>query len=155
MIERLHNMKNFELSMISRRDFDQQVNKLLSENPSQHLFVNITKKKKKRSISANSQQHVFYTQISEQLGDTTPLEVKNMCKDMFGIPILLRSDEHQPKISFLLDKLKYYSYSYENRLKLVQCFSVTSEFNRKQSKEYMDHMIMYYGNQNVIINYQD
>lgn len=148
-------MKNFSLSMTTRRDFDQQINKLLSENPTQHLYVNITKKEKKRSLPANAQQHLFYSKISEQLGDTIPLDVKNMCKDMFGIPILLRSDEHRDRISFLLNKLDYYKYSYENRLKLVQCFSVTSEFDRKQSKEYMDHMIMYYGNQGVIINYQD
>ena len=38
-------MKNFSLSLTTKRMFDEEVNKLLSENPSQPLYVNITKKR--------------------------------------------------------------------------------------------------------------
>lgn len=148
-------MKNFSLSLTTRRDFNEKVNKLLSENPSQPLYVNIAKKKKKRSLSANAQQHVFYTCISKHYGDRTPLEVKNTCKDMFGLPILLNSEEHSVKIEFLLQRIEYYKYSYENKMKLIQCLSVTSEFTTKESKDYMDNMIFYYNDIGVMINYQD
>lgn len=148
-------MKNFPLSLTTKRDFNERLNKLLSDNPSQKFFVNITKKEKKRGLSANAQQHVFYTQIAKYYGDRTPLDVKNSCKDMFGLPILLSSEEHSIKIEFLLQRLEYYKYSYENKMKLIQCLSVTSEFNTKESKEYMDNMIFYYNDIGININYQD
>ena len=108
---------------------------------------------KKRSLSANSQQHVFYQQISDFRGDMTPLQVKNMCKDMFGLPILLQSDEHRAKTEFLLHKLEYGRYSYESKMKLIQCLRITSEFNTSESKRYMDDMIIYFNDNGIAINY--
>ena len=74
------NMKNFVLTLTTKAEFDKQVNSLLSSNPSQPLYVNITKKAKKRSLSANAQQHVFYEQIAKYYGDRLALDVKNMCR---------------------------------------------------------------------------
>ena len=148
-------MKNYLLSLTSLADFILKVRKLLSENPSQGLYVNITKKEKKRGLSANAQQHVFYKQISDFYGDRLPLDVKNMCKDMFGLPILLNSAEHGDKIEFLLHKLDYYKRSYESKMKLIQCLSVTSEFNTKESKGYMDNMIFYFNDMGIPIKYKD
>ena len=110
---------------------------------------------KKRGLSANAQQHVFYSQIAKHYGDITALDVKNMCKDMFGLPILLRCDTNKDKITYLLDKLEYYRHKYENRMKIIQCLSITSELNTKQSKEYMDNMIYYFNNNGININYKN
>lgn len=148
-------MKNFNLSLTTKRDFDEKINKLLSENPSQALYVHITKKKKKRGLPANAQQHVFYGQIAKHFGDRSPLDVKNMCKDMFGLPILLNSEESGDKLEFLLYKLDYYKHSYESKMKLIQCLSITSEFTTQESKDYMDHMIFYFNNIGVMIKYEE
>jgi len=148
-------MKNFALYLTSRREFDEKINEILSQNPSQGLYVNITEKTKGRSLTANAQQHVFYAQIAKYFGDRSPLDVKNSCKDMFGLPILLNSEECGDKIEFLLHRLEYYKHSYESKMKLIQCLSVTSEFNTKESKAYMDHMIFYYNDIGVMIAYKD
>ena len=148
-------MKNFQLSLISRVRFNLEVDKMLSENPSQPLYVSITKKEKKRGLSANAQQHLWYKQIADFHGDRSALEVKSMCKDMFGLPILLNSAEHGEKIEFLLHKLDYYKHGYDSKMKLIQCLSVTSEFNSKESKEYMDDMIFYFNDVGIPIGYQD
>ena len=147
-------MKNFLLSLTTKRDFDEKINQLLSENPSQALYVHITKKEKKRGLSANAQQHVWYSQIAKFYGDRLALDVKNSCKDMFGLPILLNSDEHGDKIEFLLLKLDYYKHSFESKMRLIQCLSVTSEFNNKESKDYMDQMVFYFNDLGVPIKYQ-
>ena len=148
-------MKNFLLTLTTLADLILKIRKLLSENPSQPFYVHITKKEKKRGLPANAQQHVFYNQIAEFYGDRLPLDVKNMCKDMFGLPILLNSAEHGDKIEFLLHKLDYYKHSYESKMKLIQCLSVTSEFNSKESKAYMDHMIFYFNDNGIPIKYKD
>lgn len=148
-------MKNFSLSLTTRQNFDLKVNQLLSQNPNLGYFVNITKKKKKRSLTSNAQMHVWYKQIADYHGDRTALSVKNMCKDMFGLPILFNSDHSCEQIEFLLHHLNYYKRSYENRLKLIQCISVTSLFNVPESKEYMDNMIFYFNDLGIPINYQD
>jgi len=148
-------VKNFSLSLTTKRDFDEQINKLLSANPSQPLYVNVTKKEKKRGLSANAQQHVFYAQIAKFYGDRTALEVKNSCKDLFGLPILLASHEQGDKLEFILHKLDYYKHSYESKMKLISCLSITSEFTTKESRIYMDDMIYYFNELDININYQD
>lgn len=148
-------MKNFSLTLTSRGDFNSQVDKLQSENPSQPLYVNITKKPKKRSLSMNAQQHVFYSDVANHFGDRCPLEVKNFCKHTFGIPILLNDDVEGDKLEFLLHKLDYYKYSLESQLKLVSCLEITSKFNTAQAKEYCDNLIFYFNDNGVNIGYQD
>ena len=103
----------------------------------------------------NAQQHLFYTQIAQAQGDKSSLDVKNFCKDAFGLPILLNSSTYGDKIEFLLHKLDYYNYSYESKMKLVQCLSTTSEFNTSEAKEYCDNMIFYFNDLGIPIKYKD
>lgn len=148
-------MKNFDLSLTTRRVFDLKISALLSKNPNQKHFVTITKKSKKRGLSANAQQHVWYTQIANYYGDRLAIDVKNECKDKLGLPILLNSEHSSVQIDFLLHNLNYYKRIYENRLKLIQCISVTSLFNTAESKIYMENMIFYYNDIGINISYQD
>jgi len=148
-------VKNIPLSLTGRVDFNKRIDSLLQSNPAQQYYVAITKKKKARGLPANAQQHVFYGQIARHYGDRSALDVKNMCKDMFGLPILLNSEDSGDKIEFLLHKLNYYKHSYESKMKLIQCLSITSEFTTSESKDYMDHMIFYFNNIDVMIAYED
>lgn len=103
----------------------------------------------------NRQQHLFYAQIAKYYGDRTPLEVKCMCKDMFGLPILHGSEHSGDKIEYLLHGLQYYQGSYERKMKLIQCLSVTSLFNTAESKQYCEHMIYHYNDLGVMIKFKD
>ena len=148
-------MKNFSLSLTTKQAFDSQVSKLLSDNPSQSLYVNITDKPKKRGLPANAQQHVFYDQIAKYYDDRTPLQVKDECKFLFGLQVALSSEKLEPIVSFLIDKLNYHSYSYENQLKLMKVIVRTSDFSTKESKAYMDAIIDYYNGEGLNIRYKD
>ena len=130
---------------------------LFSGDASSKWRLSVKPWSKKRSLPANNQQHRWYAEISKQKDNfnITPLDVKNMCKDMFGLPILLNSAVHSDKIEFLLYKLDYYKYEYKDRMRLIQCLEVTSLFNTAESKEYMDNMVFYWNDLGINIQYKD
>lgn len=148
-------MKDFTLTFTTLKECKLKLNDLFAGNPQGKYRLTISKWTKKRGLSMNAQQHLWYGQIAKAQGDKTALEVKNFCKDAFGLPILSNSEIYGDKIEFLLHKLDYYSYSYESKMKLIQCLSITSEFTTSESKEYCDNMIFYFGSIGVNIKYKD
>ena len=148
-------MKDFLLTFTSLKECKLNLNELFTSNPQGKFRLSVVKWTNKRSLSSNDQMHLWYGQIAKFYGDRTPLDVKNFCKDAIGLPILLNSPTHGDKIEFLLHKLDYYKHSYESKMKLIQCLSVTSEFNVSESKEYCDNMIFYYNDLGIPIKYKD
>ncbi len=148
-------MKDFLLTFSRLIECKQRLNELFEADPSSKWRLSVKPWTKKRSITMNAQQHLFYAQIAKAKGDQTPLDIKNFCKDTFGIPILLNSAEYADKIEFLLHKLDYYKHSYDNRMKLIQCLSITSEFTTSESKEYCDNMIFYWNDLGYPIRYKE
>ncbi len=147
-------MKDFPLTFTTLKECKLNLNELFTGNPQGKYRITLTKWTKKRSISINAQQHLWYGQIAKAQGDKTALDVKNFCKDAIGLPILLNSLEYGEKLEFLLRKLDYYKHSYESKMKLIQCLSVTSEFTTSESKEYCDNMIFYFNDIGVPIKYK-
>ena len=145
-------MKNFVLTLTTRQEFDKQVNSLLSSNPSQPLYVNIAKKAKKRSLSANAQQHVWYKQISEH-SSTDVKTVEAECKIDFGLPILL----DDPEIGVVLDYALrgFFEITREQQVKFIQVIQVTSLMSTKQHNQYRDNIIFYWNLNGLTIGYQD
>ena len=148
-------MKDFTLSFSSLKECKLKLNQLFTDNPQGKFRLSVVKWTNKRSLSSNAQMHLWYGQIAKFYGDRTPLDVKNFCKDAIGLPILLNSHTHGDKIEFLLHKLDYYKYSYESKMKLIQCLSITSEFTVSESKEYCDNMIFYFNDKDIPIKYKD
>lgn len=148
-------MKNFYLSLTSRAVFDNKIDRLLSENPSQSWYAHITKNKKARGLPANAQQHVWYDQIASYREDETKHTIKNLCKYMFGLQIALASESLEPMVSFLIKELRFHRYSYENQIKLMPAIVRTSDFSTKESKKYMDEMVHYWNENGIPIKYQD
>lgn len=146
-------MKDFKLNRNTRPELIASIESMVFDG--KDYSVTIQEQSKVRGLSANAQQHVWYGQIAKHYDDSSPLDIKNMCKDLFGIPIMLKCAENKDKMAYLLDKLSYYRHGYENRMKLIQCLSITSEFKTKQSKEYMDTMIHYFNGNGITINYRD
>ena len=147
-------MKNFTLSLTTKRDFDDQVNKLLSENPSQALYVNITKKKKKRSLPANAQQHVWYKQISEY----TATDIKTVeceCKIDFGLPIVLSDPEVGTIIGHAMQGAKFFTMTREQQIKFIKVFQITSLMNTKQHNQYRENILYFWNTSGLNIGYED
>ena len=138
-------MKNFALSLTTRREFDESINKLLSDSPSEALYVNITNKPKKRSLSANAAQHVWYKQISE----FTATDIKTCeceCKIDFGVSIILADPEVGPVIGYALENAKFFSMTRERQVKFIQIIQITSLMSTKQHNQYREN-ILYFWNQ--------
>jgi len=145
-------VKNFKLTTGTRSELIQKIKDMDLTNPMRTVF---SKWSNKRSITMNAQQHLFYGQIAKFYGDRTALDVKNECKDKFGLPILHNSAIYGDKIEFLLDRLNYYKYQQEGKMKLIQCLAVTSEFNTSESKEYSDNMIYYFNDIGCPIKFKE
>ena len=128
---------------------------LLKLDLTQPKRITVTDWKKKRGLTANGQQHVWYEQIAKHFGDRSALDVKNFCKDALGLPILVNSVIHGDKIEYLLCKLDYYRHGHESKMKLIQCLEVTSLFNTAESKTYMENMIFYFNDLGVNIKFKD
>ena len=148
-------MKNVPISPTTRKEVYKKIDLFLGENPQGKWDLSIVKRGKKRSLSANNQQHLWYGQIAKMKGDVTALDIKNWCKASIGLPIINNSAVHGDKMNFLLDKLNYYQHSYENQMRLIQCLEVTSLFNTAESKEYMENMIYYWNENGVLIKFKD
>ena len=148
-------MKDRLITLSTRQDVYREIDLFMGSNPQARYRVNLTEDVKKRSLSANAQQHLWYGQISKQQGDKSPLDVKNFCKDAFGLPLVLNSENHADKMEFLLDKLDYYKHSYESRMKLIQCLEVTSLLTTAESKIYMEQMCFYFNDIGVNIKFKD
>ncbi len=128
---------------------------LLKLDLTQPKRITVTDWKKKRGLTANGQQHVWYDQIAKHYGDRSALDIKNFCKDALGLPILVNSVIHGDKIEYLLCKLDYYRHGHESKMKLIQCLEVTSLFNTAESKDYMENMIFYWNDLGVNIKFKD
>lgn len=147
-------MKNFSLSLTTRRDFDEQVSKLLIDNRDKSFYVNITsKKKEKRSLSANAQQHVWYKQISE-FTDTDIKTCEAECKIDFGLPIVLADQEIGIIIDHALKNANFYRMTREQQVKFIQIISVTSLMNTQQHKQYRDNIEFYWNSNGLHIEYK-
>ena len=85
-------MKDFQLSFTTLTECKKKLSGLFIDNPKGKYRLTLTKWTKKRSISINRQQHLWYNQIAKYHGDQSQSEVKNFCKHTFGIPILLNDD---------------------------------------------------------------
>lgn len=101
---------------------------------------------KSRSLNLNALSHAWYKQISDELGEECPGEVKRFCKYWFGLPILRGDDEEFNNIcNVSIDPL-----AYESRIVSMEILEVTSRMNTKQFKSYLDSIQKHYaGNVNL------
>lgn len=116
--------------------------------------VDITAKphSKKRSLPANAQVYVWYSHIAKLEGESAE-SVRNFCKLMFGLPILLRDENYKEKISWSLNKLGFYDWHHQRQINYMELLPVSSLFNTKQHNEYRDNMQAYYAKSGVMLDY--
>jgi len=143
---------DLKLTASNRAFINQELDKL---DMSTAKRLTVSEWKKKRGLSMNAQQHLFYAQIAKYYGDRSALDVKNECKDKFGLPILHNSTHSSEHIEFLTSNLNYYARGQESKMKLIQCMSVTSLFNTTESKEYCENMIYYFNDLGIPIKFKE
>lgn len=114
------------------------------------LPVTITARKGiKRTNPQNSTIHMWYSIISQSLGDTSTEEVRAMCKLEIGVPILRRDSE-----VFAADydeAFKALPYAHKLRLFVRLDPAITSQMTTGQLTEYMKEMLKKFAEQGIYL----
>ena len=147
-------MKNFSLSLTTRGEFDSQVNKLQSENPSQALYVNITKKPKKRSIPANNQYYAWLPDISDFICEDLKT-TRHIIKLDFGLPIVFADEQIGNRYGTGLQNCGFFNWNREMQVNHMEFIQVTSLMNTKQHNQMRDSILYFYNQAGLNIGYQD
>ena len=147
-------MKNFELNSNSFNELGNQAQRLIADNPGKSYYVNITEKKKNRSLSANAQQHVWYKHISE-FTNTDIKTCEAECKIDFGLPIILSDPELGNVIGHALQSAKFFTMTREQQVKFVQVIQVSSLMNTKQHNQYRENITYYWNQQGLELRYRE
>ena len=112
--------------------------------------LNITEGKK-RSVEQNRLQRKWISEVSEQLGDQTPEEVRGYCKLTIGVPILRAEDAN---FCMRYDAV-FKPLPYETKIALMQepfDFAVTRLMSTKQKSTYLDNMARYWSNKGILLS---
>jgi hypothetical protein len=147
-------IKNQLITLSTRQDVYRKIDLFMGKSPQKKYDVTLVEVGKKRRISANNQQHLWYGQIDTQ-GNTISGYAKRFCKYTFGVPILLNSDKHSDFYETLFDMCNFWKRSYETRVELMEGIEITSKFNTAESKEYMEQMIFYFNDKGFPIKFKD
>ncbi len=100
-----------------------------------------------RSADQNALAHLWYEQISRELGEDSTEGVKAYCKLHFGVPILRADDvEFREAYDTSLRGLPY-----EVKLKAIRLLPVTSRMGVKQLTRYLDQMQKHYAQLGVVL----
>ena len=109
---------------------------------------------KSRTWIQNKLQRKWMTEISEQLGDRTPEEVRAYCKLTLGVPILrAENDDFCEKYDRIIRPLDY-----DVKLELMaepMDFPVSRLMSTKQFTEYLDRVFRHFSEQGVILTIPD
>ena len=123
---------------IVQSDRDAQDVAALVLNRKRPFSVQITQGKP-RSLEQNKLQRLWINEISEQMGDQTPEEVRAECKLRFGVPILrAENDEFQEAYDRIIRP-----HSYEDKLTMMAHpldFPVTRLMTTGQISRYLDEI---------------
>lgn len=106
------------------------------------MTVSVTKGKK-RSVEQNRLQRLWMNEVSEQLGDQTPEEVRGYCKLTIGVPLLRAENE---AFAEAYDK-HVKPLPYETKLACMMeplDFPVTRLMTTDQHSRYLDAVLMHW-----------
>jgi hypothetical protein len=130
-------------------EFDRKMLVRFLENQKLPLTIEI-QAGRRRTSHQNRLQRKWMVEISEQLGDRTPEEVRGYCKLHFGVPILRNeNDAFCHEYDAIVRPLPY-----EHKLKLMMVpfdFGVTRIMTTRQKTAYLDAIQKHFSEQGVVL----
>lgn len=104
----------------------------------------------KRTLKQNKLQRLWLTEISEQLGDQTPEEVRGYCKLTIGVPILrAENEEFCARYDAIIKPLPY-----EQKIALMMeplDFPITRLFSTGQHTRYLDGVHRHFSERGIVL----
>lgn len=111
--------------------------------------VDVTKGRH-RSVAQNKLQRLLVNEISDQLGDQTPEEVRGYCKLTLGVPILrAEHSAFREQYDAIIRPL-----SYEKKMALMMeplDFPVTRLMTTEQKIRYLDGIYRHFGERGLVL----
>jgi hypothetical protein len=101
----------------------------------EHKWINVTANAK-RSLDQNRAIRECYKQIRMNNEGWTAKYVERLCKLQYGVPILSEHEKHSWVFNQVLPKLNF-----EQRLKVMDTFAVTSIMTPTQSSQFIQSLI--------------
>lgn len=130
-----------------------QAQKRIADEWEAHKFLRVSVRTgKNRSLNQNAISHAWYEQISRELGEGTPEDVKCECKLRFGVPILRAEDEDFRE---MYDASIKRHLSYEQKLKAMRFLPVTSLMTKNQLSRYLEDMQREYAGRGVRLEFPE
>ena len=153
-------MKDLKLQASTASYVHQELNKLIANDNTKAYRLVVSEWKEKRGLGSNGQIHLWFDQIAKKLGYKPESEsegyIKNSCKVLFGVDILLGSESRQAQsVIRTLERVDYWSYGWEDKVDIVSGIFVTSLFNTSEMKVFMDQMIFYWNDKGIPIKFKD
>lgn len=104
----------------------------------------------RRSIQQNKLQRLWLNEISEQLADQSPEEVRGYCKLTIGVPILrAENDTFRERYDAIVRPLPY-----EQKLALMMeplDFPVSRLMTKKQATAYLDGVHRHFSEKGIVL----
>lgn len=141
------------------------VNRSIETEHDRRLLINLIERKglpftvsvadgKQRSTKQNKTQRLWMNEISAQLGDRTPEEVRGECKLTLGVPILrAENDVFREAYDNVVKPL-----SYEQKLAIMMeplDMPVTRLMSTRQHSAYLESIIRHFSAQGVALTIPD
>ena len=114
--------------------------------------ITISDDTKKRSLPANSVQHVFYKIIADYTGEDIKTTGNRMKRDL-GLSIVL-SGEYGEKIAWMLDCMNFEKRTDAQQVAMMDLVPVTSLFTSKEHTIFRDNMINFWQEHNLVLEYK-
>ena len=107
---------------------------------------------KDRTLDQNAISHVWYSQVSRELREDSPLGVKRYCKLHFGVPIL-RSEDSDFRSFY--DKAIKPNLNYEEKILAMDHLPVTSVMTTSQLGVYLQNVCEHYIGRGVMLEFPE
>jgi hypothetical protein len=146
-------MKNEPISLTLRQDVYRKIDVFLGANPQKKFVLNISERKKKRSLPANAAYQSWIPEISNMLALTIP-ETTRYIKFTFGMPILLAHEYMGPLIGEGLNAKGYFQLSYEQQLLEMEMLPVTRLFDTPMHNRLRDDLQNHFGAMGLNLDYK-
>lgn len=125
---------------------------VIREQYMSHRFLRVSVKTgKARSLPQNAISHVWYEQIARELREDDALGWKSYCKLHHGVPILRAEDgEFRETYDSTIKSM-----SYEQKLKVMRFFPVTSLMSKDQLSKYAEAVREDFAQRGVMLEFPE
>ena len=146
-------MKNERLSLTTKNVVYKKIDALLSKNPSQGYYLNITKRESKRSIPANNVYQSWFTPIADHMALTIPEAIRYV-KLTFGLPILFSNKDFGFVLRDGMESNGFFSLDYKIQLEAMDKIPVTRVFTTPMHNKLRDDLQYFFGQQGLSLEYE-